>query len=81
MSATQTLLGPTAHAEQPLHATSTVRGFLCAILAIRSELQAMVRRTMTLDRLGEHLRRDVGLSPEQSPDEPIWGQAGIMWRP
>lgn len=25
--------------------------------------------------------RDIGLLPEQSPNAPLWGDGGIMWRP
>jgi hypothetical protein len=32
-------------------------------------------------RLSAHMLNDIGLLPEQSPDAPIWGHGGIMWRP
>jgi uncharacterized protein YjiS (DUF1127 family) len=52
-----------------------------------SLVQAMTRIWMrtwgvsATTRLNAHTLRDIGLLPEEAPQDPVWGHAGIMWRP
>jgi hypothetical protein len=49
--------------------------------AIRHLARALSPGPIDDGRLSAHMLNDIGLLPEQSPDEPIWGHGGIMWRP
>jgi hypothetical protein len=49
--------------------------------AMQHLARAFAPGPMGCGRLSTHMLNDIGLVPEQSPDEPIWGHGGIMWRP
>ncbi|MCC6720373.1 MAG: hypothetical protein IT555_21050 [Acetobacteraceae bacterium] len=52
-------------------------GLSCLVACARS-VRLRVAGNARLDR---RMLNDIGLLPEQSPDAPIWGRGGVMWRP